>query len=64
MLQGRVRFHDSNEAKTAIEKAKEAGDGKVIMEGAELTCSVLEGQFSLTVSLALSLFLSLFLSHT
>lgn len=40
---GRVRFSDKDEAKSALEKAKEENDGKVKIGEGEVECCVLEG---------------------
>lgn len=42
--QVRVRFGDVDGAKTALEKAKEADEGKITFKNIELNCTVLEGK--------------------
>ena len=41
-----MRFSKEDEAKSVLEKAKAENDGKVIWDGTELQCSVLEGIYS------------------
>jgi phage/plasmid primase-like uncharacterized protein len=43
LLKAKIRFEDENGAKTAWEKALEAGDGKVEVKGSAVEGRVLEG---------------------
>ena len=43
VFQARIRFEDENGAKTAWEKAVEAGEGKVTLKESQLEGRVLEG---------------------
>ena len=46
-VQGRVRFTGKDEAKSALEKAKEEKDGKIMIGESEVECRVLEGNDNL-----------------